>query len=114
MAVLHTSFPDVLYGIFKQTTDGRNIGLDIKGYKIDETNKYIFATLGDDKWIKICVMDITYNYERKYEKEGDVINKIAMRAYVAHKYADSVNFEKVNEYINTYIFGSISGCTKRR
>ena len=43
------SFPDVLYGIFRQ--NNVNIGLDVKGYKIDETNKYIFATL-DDKWIK--------------------------------------------------------------
>ena len=39
------SFPDVLYGTFKQTTDGRNIGLDIKGYKINESNRYIFATI---------------------------------------------------------------------
>ena len=44
--------------------------------------------------LKICVMDITYNYEkRKYEKEGSVINKIVC-TYVANKYSDSVNFQK--------------------
>ena len=30
------------------------------------------------------------------KKEGSVINKIAMRTYVANKYAVSVNFQKVN------------------